>query len=306
MSPLTPGLLPDPLPPYKDRTANATQRVDKDMQRKREQELGWEDITDTAFSPFPQPLSARLWRATERHILPIQDGRTPAHLVTFDHSNLPFIQKIDRRYRKRVGRGGRVHLDRLAARAFEREQLEPLESDVIARLEERWRYDSDIGHDLPTAREPLIADDFDLRFASSRVSLATLADWESLSPHTAHVEEALRWLAKEPEPLPPVQLIGKLPGQRIAPYVSNQNGQLPSLLPANMANQLYAAANRAMSVTQAQAQNVAAQQIRRASTGGPKSPVQQQQQQQQQMQQQQPLNPPQPFPIRRLMMENNA
>jgi enhancer of polycomb-like protein len=227
--------------------------------------------------------------------------------VTFDPNNLPFTQTIGSRYRKRVGRGGRVHLDRLSARSLPKGLSQQLDENILARLEERWRYDTDVGQDLPAAREPLIFDDFDTRTSSARLSFTSLVDWESLLPSTTHVDEALRWTAKEPESLPPIQVIGKLPGQRIQPFVTGQNGQIQNLLPPNMANQLYAAASRAMNVTQAQAQNVAAQQIRRASSTAPKSPIQGQMQQQQQPQQSGPLmNPPQPFPIRRLMMENSA
>lgn len=200
----------------------------------------------------------------------------------------------------------------MTARRISRGAREELGEDILAHLEERWRYDSDVLLDLPAARKPLVYDDFQAKCGSARLALFTPADWESLQPNTAHVEEALRWSAKDPPPLPPMQIIGKLPGQRISLPNPMPNGTMSNHLQASMANQLYAAANRAMSVTQAQAQNVAAQQGRRASSGTPKSPVQQsaqphqQQQQQQSTLAQQPKNPPQPFGVRRLMLENGA
>lgn len=281
------------------------QRVDKDMQRKREQEAGWEDLTDSAFLPLPLATPARLWRPVERHMLPnTQDARKPTALVTFDQSNNPFVQDIGSRYRKRIGRGGRVQLDRMVARRLQSAMPLPAGSRVTDRIEERWRYDSDIYSDLPCAREPLILDDYSAECCSARLSLVSVSDWESLLPNLSHLEEALRYAAKEPDPLPPVQVAGRLPGQRIAPFNPVPSGAITNMLPANMANQLYAAANRAMSVTQAQAQNVAAQQSRRASSGTPKSPVQQQPVSST-MTGQQPSQSQLPQ-LRRIMMENGA
>lgn len=290
---ITPGLALDPLPPYKDRTGNATARVEKDMQRKREAEAGWEDLTDTAFSPLPAALPSRYWRAAERLYLLAQDGRKSTEVVTFDHLNPPFAQHPGHRYRKRVGRGGRVHLDRLLPRLLQEDDddgegdggsdEEDDQDDYAAKREtanqarrralERWRYDSDVTSELPSMRHPTILDDFATRYSASRASLIPATDWEALFPNTAHVEEALRWTLKEPERLPPIQVLGRLPGQpkNIALQQQQQqyplvNGNINNPLTASMANQMLAAANRAQHVAQATAQSVAAAQLRRASS----------------------------------------
>lgn len=226
MASLAPGLLPDPLPPYKDKTAYAVQRIDKDMQRKREQEFGWEDITDSAFLPLPQPLQSRFWRAPER-LYRYSEGRTPAEIITFDQYNPPFIQIVGQRYRKRIGRGGRIHLDRLASR-----RIEPNSSgdedgegeDKMVRMRERWRYDADIPQELPSSRYPMVLDDFDTKFAATRSRMLAVSDWESVYPASSHLEEALRWTMREPDRPPPMQVIGKLPGQRIHAFANQPQG----------------------------------------------------------------------------------
>ena len=232
------------------------------MQRKREQELGWEDLTDSAFLPLPQSLSSRYWRASEKlHIL-AQDGRKPTEIVTFDHQSTPFIQNIGSRYRKRVGRGGRVLLDRLLSRPVGEEVCLDVDPPMAIIHRERWRYDSDIATDLPFTKHPLIVDDFETRFACARSTLIPASEWDSLYPDTLHVEEALRWTIKEPERLPPVQVVGKLPGQS-TPVIMQQstNGSGPMPIPSNIANQMVAVANRAQA-------SILTQQMRRNTSNG--------------------------------------
>lgn len=224
---LAPGLLPDPLPPYKDKTAYAVQRIDKDMQRKREQEFGWEDITDSAFMPHPQPLQSRFWRAPER-LYRHSEGRKPAEIITFDQFNTPFIQIVGQRYRKRIGRGGRIHLDRLATRRVDSpssDEEREAEKEAVDRMRERWRYDADVPQEVPASRYSMVLDDFDTKFAAMRSRMLSVADWESVHPASLHLEEALRWTMREPDRPPPMQVIGKLPGQRIHGYAQQQQVQ---------------------------------------------------------------------------------
>ncbi|KAK9898295.1 hypothetical protein P389DRAFT_31800 [Cystobasidium minutum MCA 4210] len=227
---LAPGLLPDPLPPYKDKTAYAVQRIDKDMQRKREQEFGWEDMTDSAFLPLPQPLPSRFWRAPER-LYRYSEGRKPAEIVTFDQYNSQFIQIVGQRYRKRVGRGGRIHLDRLSSRRVasdSSDEEDEHDEEAMQRMRERWRYDADIPQELPSTRFPMVLDDFDTKFAATRSRMLAASDWESVYPATVHIEEAMRWTMREPDRPPPMQVIGKLPGQRIHAFMNGQaNGGVP-------------------------------------------------------------------------------
>lgn len=236
---LAPGLLPDPLPPYKDKTAHALQRIDKDMQRKREQEFGWEDITDSAFMPLPQPLQSRFWRAPER-LYRYAEGRKPAEIITFDQYNTPFIQIVGQRFRKRIGRGGRIHLDRLAFRRVvsqgSDEEGEEGDEEALERMRERWRYDSDVPQEIPASRYPMVLDDFDTKFAATRSRMLAVADWESVYPASSHLEEALRWTMREPDRPPPMQVIGKLPGQRIHAFAPQQPGSMQGMGTQGAAN----------------------------------------------------------------------
>lgn len=215
------------MPPYKDKTAYAVQRIDKDMQRKREQEFGWEDITDSAFMPLPQPLQSRFWRTPER-LYRYSEGRKPVEVITFDHYNTPFIQIVGQRYRKRIGRGGRIHLDRLASCRILPSQSSDEEGgdaeEKLERMKERWRYDADVPQELPSTRFPMVLDDFDTKFAATRSRMLPVSDWESVYPASSHVEEALLWTMREPDRPPPMQVIGKLPGQRIHAFAQPLNG----------------------------------------------------------------------------------
>lgn len=338
LTPLTPGLLPEALPLYKDRTVNATQRVERDMQRKREQEVGWEDLTDTAYAPLPAPMPSRYWRVAERRDgLPEEALKAPSHRIVFERDSAPFVQSIGHRYRKRMGRGGRIHLDRLSLRSV-RPPDENDEEDrlFLSRQQERWRYDSDVITELSAHLGPMVVDDFDTKYSAARSCLVTQADLDSLGPNLVYIDDAMRWTAKEPDRLPPIQVLGKLPGQQRSHPAGNggmgmgmnlgggggfpngMNGGLSNSVTANMASQMYAAANRAMGVAQAQANSVAAQQqqqqLRRASSGTPNPGSQQQQPVQQQSAQALPpllpsaqqLGMPQPPQIRRLMWENGA
>lgn len=197
------------------------------MQRKREQEFGWEDITDTAFMPLPQPLPSRFWRAPER-LYRYSEGRKPAEIITFDQYPSPFIQIVGQRYRKRIGRGGRIHLDRLASRRVASDASdeeggdEDAKEEVMQRMRERWRYDADIPQELPSTRYPMVLDDFDTKFAATRSRMLAASDWESVYPATVHIEEAMHWTMREPDRPPPMQVVGKLPGQRMHAMVNGQ------------------------------------------------------------------------------------
>lgn len=195
------------------------------MQRKREQEFGWEDITDSAFMPLPQPLPSRFWRSPER-LYRYSEGRKPAEIITFDQFNTPFIQIVGQRFRKRIGRGGRIHLDRLASRRVvpqgSDEEAEGADEEAMERMRERWRYDSDIPQEIPASRYPMVLDDFDTKFAATRSRMLAVNDWESVYPASSHIEEALRWTMREPDRPPPMQVIGKLPGQRIHAFAQQQ------------------------------------------------------------------------------------
>lgn len=211
------------------------------MQRKREQEFGWEDITDSAFMPLPQPLQSRFWRAPER-LYRYSEGRKPAEIITFDQYNAPFVQIVGQRYRKRIGRGGRIHLDRLTSRRVAPDSSDdeggPEREEVMQRMKERWRYDADIPQELPSSRYPMVLDDFDTKFSATRSRMLAASDWESVYPATVHIEEAMRWTMREPDRPPPMQVIGKLPGQRIPAFghphggMNGANGAAVPVLPS--------------------------------------------------------------------------
>lgn len=273
--------------PYRDRITGLLARIDKDMVRKREQEVGWEDASDAAFLPAVQNSSCRHWRGLDRITGSSMEGRRPPRIGTFDHQHNAFADPNHPRYRKRVGRNGRVLFDRMGSTHC---------SDV--HMPERWRYDSDLTSELPLSVTRSTIDDFQLRFSTRRLLSVHPSDWELLNPNTQHVEEAMRWLLREPDEMPPVQVIGKLPGQRMSLSNTATAFALPSTLPGLGTSQLPNASpagvrvNAPMNAQTAHAMIQAAQLRRQSnaqSQGNGTSTA-----------------PPQQPAIRRLMLETNS
>lgn len=198
----------------KERAATINARMERDLNRKREADQMWEDWTDGAFLTRQPAHPARYWRAVEAVSGPT--GRTDTLSFASQHQQSA-SGPVRPSFRRRIGRGGRVMLDRIGPhRAGSRPPFPSAASDesdpdsdedpnVVARRLERFRYDSDVNSDFPSADAPSIIDDFELQYMVKRAGLLRQTDVEFLAPDNSYIEEAYRWVSQEPErPVPPV------------------------------------------------------------------------------------------------------
>lgn len=112
--------------------------IERECQRKRDSDVGWEEGTDAAMHPFPVPSRLRLfrpihsdpptaeWSASQRQQQQQQQNQAPSSFAPWSSSSpsnrdsktgpvfLPPHPRAGKppSFRRRVGRGGRVHLDR--------------------------------------------------------------------------------------------------------------------------------------------------------------------------------------------------
>jgi len=269
----------------KERAAAVAQRVERDLQKKREQDGQWDDFTDTAYVPRLPPVPARYWRAVEPvpgtipYIGPNGKREALGFATTYQHAVGPARTS----FRRRIGRGGRIMLDRISDRATrgrphppvarsdgseeEADAQDDAEEDPFAasRLAERFKFDSDVASDFPSAEEPTVVDDYAFAHLARRSSLLRPADVESLSLDGSYLEDAYRWAAQEPDrnvapplvygrpiPRPPVQQHAAAagPGGLAMP---GHNG-VPSQASQAVYSQMQLAAQQARLLAQQQAQ----------------------------------------------------
>ncbi|GAA5959561.1 hypothetical protein JCM21900_003197 [Sporobolomyces salmonicolor] len=284
------------VPPMEEHTARKARnealmkQIERDLQRKRQNDQHWDDWSDSSYLARPPPTPARFWRTVEPtpNSIPFSTGKREA--LGFATQWQPPIGRVRSSFRKRVGRGGRILLDRIApARRGDDEppllsskrRLLPAESDasdaeeedewLTARRRERLRYDTDVGLDFPAADEPALLDDFELRHLLRRVSLLKPTDVEALSIDSAYLDEAFRHAASDPDKHhPPPQVVGRPPPRpllQVQPTgqpLSGQGGVPPNPAAYAQAQSAIAAqqALRAAQQQQAAAQAVAVQRQR--------------------------------------------
>ncbi|KAI9323758.1 enhancer of polycomb-like-domain-containing protein [Dichotomocladium elegans] len=128
------------------------QAIDAELGRKRERDAAFEDVTECPYQPFPLPL-------------PLQ----------FFQSLSPQAKQV--RYRKRIGRGGRVFIDRIG------HAVQPLEGGKTApttfqqNAYKRYSFDTDYSSDED---EPVEVDEMDNRNIQQRMQLLSDAELRSL------------------------------------------------------------------------------------------------------------------------------
>ncbi|KAL8287001.1 hypothetical protein RQP46_004007 [Phenoliferia psychrophenolica] len=206
----------------KERAASVATRIERDLAKKRDADQLWEDWTDGAFLTRQPSFPARYWRSLEP--VPSSLAVAGSHALGFHSSHQAALGPVRTSYRRRVGRGGRIMLDRIAPQRSARHQLALLprssESDsdneeedpaVVARRQERFRYDSDAAIDFPSGEAPAIIDDFELKYTLKRAALLRTQDVEFLAPDNSYLEEAYRWVSQEPERPQPPLVYGRLP-----------------------------------------------------------------------------------------------
>lgn len=267
----------DDLKQRKERAAAIQQRIERDIQKKRENDQLWDDWTDLAYVARVPPTPARYWRTVEpvHGSMALNGPNGKLEALGFANQYQPALGRVRTSFRRRVGRGGRVMLDRISpglGRGGRRTLSLSQESDnsddedegASARRQERFRYDSDATLDFPTADEPAVIDDFELKHLLKRASLLRATDVESLSLDTSYLEEAYRWAAQDPEKhAPPPQVTGRppprppLPAQALGPGgmpLSVSNGTNAAAGASAAYGQAQIAAAQALRVAQQQAQ----------------------------------------------------
>ena len=293
----------------KERAAAIAARMERDAQKKREADQLWEDWTDGAYVTRLPPTPARYWRAVEAvgGSMALNGPQGKLEALGFATQYQPAVGRVRTSFRRRVGRGGRVMLDRIApgvgrgpgarapatSRFSDHSDDEDGEEDAqaasiaFARRQERFRYDSDASLDFPSVEEPTVIDDFELKHLLKRTTLLKPADVESLTLDSSYIEEAFRWAAQEPERhVVPPTVFGRPPPRPPIPAQPGGPGGIPMQVPGGPASAGYGQAQMAA----AQALRVAQQQVhlkrqagqvppegmrRTPSTGSPGQPPQQ-------------------------------
>lgn len=299
----------------KERAAAILQRMDREMAKKKDLDSLFEDWTDGAYIARHPPHSARFWRSVDSFsttpTTPASTGRPKVESLVFASAYQHALGPVRTSFRRRVGRGGRVMLDRIApgmgrkARPIPNfsdgsdEEEEVVDLAALARREERFRFDRDVAHDFPSVDEPAIVDDFASRYLLKRATLLQPSDHDTLALDGSYIEEAYRWAAAEPERNVGPPIVFGRPAPRAAPPLQpgGPGGVTLQGLAGNSSaaagyNQMMVAANQAHRVAAAQAQlkrqAVGGTEQMRQSPTGLGSPI---------GQSQQPLPTPLPMPM---------
>ncbi|KAK4058596.1 Enhancer of polycomb-like protein 1 [Microbotryomycetes sp. JL221] len=214
----------DDLKLRKEKAAAIQSRIDRDIQRKREADQSWDDWTDIGYAARVPATPARYWRVVEpvHSSMALNGPNGKLEARGFATQYQPALSRVRTSFRRRIGRGGRILLDRISpglGRGSKRLPIpsgSPDESDVeededaAARRRERFRYDSDALLDFAMADEPPVIDDFEHKHLLKRAALLRATDVESLSLDTSYLEEAYRWAAQDPDRhAPPPQVFGR-------------------------------------------------------------------------------------------------
>ncbi|KAJ7224458.1 enhancer of polycomb-like-domain-containing protein [Mycena pura] len=173
------------------RSAMIQSRIDIELTRQKDH--GWEDGINNAYQAPVVPYSSRLFR-----YVPLAGAGSSASSMTEDeHSVTP------RAVRMRVGRGGRLMLDRRPPTASmsivkrSRSALfgpspstdEETDDEDTKRLMDRWRFDSDdypaVGPDGPDEQDRALADEYDPKYLRHSMCLLTENDHQGLTTDSA-------------------------------------------------------------------------------------------------------------------------
>ncbi|GJN88229.1 hypothetical protein Rhopal_001194-T1 [Rhodotorula paludigena] len=227
----------DELQARKQRNDAILKQVERDLSRKRQADAHWEDWTDSAYLSKLPPTPARFFRSVEPvpSSIPFNGPNGRREALGFSTQYQPPLGRVRTSFRKRVGRGGRVLIDRVGVvprrdeseneptqrRAGSEQDSDATDDDeeeedewLAARRRERLKYDTDAGLDFPTAEEPTLVDDFDLQYLLRRVQLLKPADVQSLTLDSAYLDEAMRFVASDPDKNTPAPLVVGRPPQR--------------------------------------------------------------------------------------------
>ncbi|KAM3586876.1 Enhancer of polycomb-like protein 1, variant 2 [Umbelopsis sp. WA50703] len=137
--------------------------IEAEVAKRKEEDSGFEDVTDSPYQEFPIPLPSQFLR----RVLP--DDSISSHYEPL-HSHKPC-------YRKRLGRGGRIHIDRIGLARQPRTHTggKTRPSDDYERAIKRFKYDSD---EMSDEEEEI--DDMEDRLLRYRCQLLGEPDLRSL------------------------------------------------------------------------------------------------------------------------------
>ena len=157
---------------------------------------------------MPQPLlgPARFWRSPETIPVLAPDGHK-SEVWAFAQPYLHAIGGVQPSFRRRIGRGGRALLDRTTSASRHSSTEDP---ERRARIDAMWKFDTDAA-DLPGHNSLQILDDFAPQYMNYRLDLLKGGDVDSWLPSTLYLEDAKKWINREPDKLPPTTVVGKLP-----------------------------------------------------------------------------------------------
>ncbi|KAK7683201.1 hypothetical protein QCA50_013874 [Cerrena zonata] len=177
-----PAVSQEPIMHPKAKLEIIQKQIESEMVQRKEKDHHWEDAVDNAYQATPTSYSSRLFK----FIQSTRSTHTP------DSPSSP--PQRHRAARLRFGRGGRIHLDRRLCDP--RSSRSPSESDSDTevlekrrRLQERWKFDED---DVPAIRpegleeqDRKLADDFDPKYLSHRMSLLSDSEYNMLMTDTS-------------------------------------------------------------------------------------------------------------------------
>ncbi|GAA5896207.1 hypothetical protein JCM6882_008518 [Rhodosporidiobolus microsporus] len=246
---LSPAALVPPLEELqarKQRNDALVKQIERDLAKKRQGDQHWDDWTDSSFLARPPPTPARFWRSVEPvpHTVPFNGPAGRREALGFATNYQPPLGRVRPSFRKRVGRGGRVLLDRISMgggrdgepprkrrllpldeetedEASEPEEEEEEEDEWLAqRRNERLKYDTDVGLDFPLADEPILVDDYELPYLLRRIGLLKQADIEALNVDSSYLDEAFRFVSQDPDKNQPAPVVVGRPPPRPALQVA--------------------------------------------------------------------------------------
>lgn len=146
-SPLQP---PEPRPSPKERYQKIQSEILDDIIKYRDKCSSWEDVVDvSAFSHLIALVSLLLSQLSHQNSNPTSVARAFVRIPVKETLSSCY-NTIDSSFRLRYGRGGRLILDRMidlersSYYSWKAGKSGELDTDVIKRQEERWRYDSEI------------------------------------------------------------------------------------------------------------------------------------------------------------------
>lgn len=189
----SPAIRTEPSIRPKERCAAIHAKVENALQKRKEKDHQWEDTIDNSYVPSFVSFPSRVFK----HVGPSDAPKWPAVSLssTLDSSPASTRLRQPRPVRLRIGRGGRMHLDRrgtLSGLVTRRESpTDPdgmdvdVDTEQTKRLQERWRFDSDdapsIGISNSEEQDRQLVDDYGLKYIRHSVHLLADVDQSLLT-----------------------------------------------------------------------------------------------------------------------------